>query len=241
MAEIKSIPIAELKRGMTLAEDIYNGDDIIALQETIVSGMLIRILKHNNISEVSILIEDKPTEKVTPIDRFDIKNALEKITHAVLLYDSEIDPDLKIKRMLKSLASIKKPEIIEAADFVINYYEDSKAREFALQAIEPINDEIVVGTVLTALHDDDNSVRFLAQKIILNYLSKHTVLKLINIINQCFDEILTEELFGIFARFEYKELKPILDEIENESQQDEKMLSNLRKISKVLGEDEVIS
>jgi len=240
MAEIVSIPITELKRGMRLAEDISKDDEIIALQESLVSGTLIRTLKNEGIEQVSIISEDKPEEKLVPIDGFGIKNALEKITHAVMLYDSEIDPDLKIKRMLRSLASVKKQEVIEAVDFVINYFEDSKAREFALQAIEPIRDNSVVDTLLIALHDEDNSIRFLAQKIILNYLDKTTVMKLLNSINNCFDESLDDEMYAIFSRFDYKELKPILNEIEKENQQDEKILSNLRKISKFLGEDEGI-
>lgn len=213
MAEIIEIAPKDLKRGMVLAEDVVLGGKIVGDAGSLLSGTLIAILRKLNLQSVKISVTPKPAEDLPQLESPDISNLVEKINHAVMLYDDEIDDPLKIKRLIKNLSTAKDPGIIEAADFVLNFYEDVRARELAVESLESIYEPWAVNTLLMALRDESNTVRAIAQRLILVYMEERTVRELLQIIEVCGDDTIKKEIFDLFPRVQYEKLSPVLESL----------------------------
>ncbi|MDD2714851.1 MAG: hypothetical protein PHW04_03035 [Candidatus Wallbacteria bacterium] len=232
--EIKTIPVSILKRGMVLADDVKTGKRILADSGSLLSGLMIATFRKMGVSKVKIYSDPKPENPLPPLESPDISNQIEKVTHAVMLYDEETDDLMKIRRLIKSLTLSRDPAIIEACDFVLNYYEDMRSRALAIEALDGINDVQAVGTILTALRDDSQSVRLIAQKAIGPYLNESGIRELLQVIDSCLDEEIKVELYEIFKKYR-KAVTPLVEKLADEMEVTDRL-----KVHLLLIQDQII-
>lgn len=231
MPEIKTISINELKPGMIVAKEIRDNNGNILLEaENPLSYSIIDFLRIRGISQVDILFLDK-IEDLGPLENLDIKDEYTKIVNGILLFDVEVDEDLRVKRLIKRLSNLRNNEIIEACRYVLEFYEDKRAKELAVMALGNIKNDNVIKTLLIALKDLEESVRISAQKLIVNYFSDKLVEELIDFIKECRDEKIKNEVLSLFTKFNKEKLIPILNKFENKWKDDsirKSIIGNIR-------------
>ncbi|MDD5091422.1 MAG: hypothetical protein PHQ23_10975, partial [Candidatus Wallbacteria bacterium] len=82
-----------------------------------------------------------------------------------------------------------------------------------VESLESIYEPWAVNTLLMALRDESNTVRAIAQRLILVYMEERTVRELLQIIEVCGDDTIKKEIFDLFPRVQYEKLSPVLESL----------------------------